>query len=147
MASSSTGGERSSPAARGRVFVVYVKSHLSRGDADYGLFLTAIGLGSILGSLRVYGFVTAFLVLPAAVSMLAGGWLAKTYGVDKVLIGAGAFSLVSLIFKTFAQAFPVSVCPERGGEEVRGVFQSRRRGRPARSKARLSRKGRAAARA
>ena len=33
------------------LFVVYVKSYLAMKDADYGLFMTSIGIGSILGSL------------------------------------------------------------------------------------------------
>ena len=32
------------------LFVVYVKAHLAGGDADYGMFMTIIGAGSILGS-------------------------------------------------------------------------------------------------
>ena len=33
------------------LFVVYIKEYLGGTDAEYGLFMTAIGLGSILGSL------------------------------------------------------------------------------------------------
>ncbi|MDF2874931.1 MAG: major facilitator superfamily 1 [Sporomusa sp.] len=33
------------------LFVIYIKSYLSGSDTDYGLFMTTIGLGSILGSL------------------------------------------------------------------------------------------------
>jgi DHA3 family macrolide efflux protein-like MFS transporter len=33
------------------LFVIYIKSYLSGSDTDYGLFMTVIGIGSILGSL------------------------------------------------------------------------------------------------
>lgn len=33
------------------LFVIYIKSYLSGSDTDYGLFMTTIGMGSILGSL------------------------------------------------------------------------------------------------
>ncbi len=33
------------------LFVIYIKSYLSGSDTDYGMFMTTIGIGSILGSL------------------------------------------------------------------------------------------------
>jgi predicted MFS family arabinose efflux permease len=33
------------------LFVIYIKSYLSGSDTDYGMFMTVIGIGSILGSL------------------------------------------------------------------------------------------------
>ncbi|MBP2637998.1 MAG: major facilitator superfamily 1 [Firmicutes bacterium] len=148
------------------LFVVYVKAYLSGGDAEYGMLMTFIGIGSILGSLagpwlvkevgyqrmmvwglsihyasfvvlgflhdyyaalavaffsyivfyatlvslhsirdkatrsdirgRVNGSVTAILTTPAMISMLAGGYLANTFGVEKVFIGAGVLAIIIL---------------------------------------------------
>lgn len=147
------------------LYVVYIKAYLAGTDADYGIFMTVIGVGSILGSMigpwlvkrasysavifwgmplhyvsfiflgllhnfytalfvaflsytvfyatlvglhslrdkatpvamrgRVYGSVTAVLAPPAIFSMLAGGYLANLFGVEKVFIGAGMSALVS----------------------------------------------------
>lgn len=147
------------------LFVVYVKAYLSLGDSEYGMLMTSIGVGSILGSLagpwlvkgvgyrrmmvwglsihyasfvvlgflhdyyaalavaffsyivfyatlvslhsirdkatrsdirgRVNGSVTAILTPPAMISMLVGGYLANTFGVEKVFIGAGVLAVIS----------------------------------------------------
>lgn len=147
------------------LFVVYVKAFLAGNDADYGLFMTAVGVGSIGGSFigpwlvkrmnhskminwgmslhyvsfmllgvihnyflalsvvilsyvifyatlvgihsirdkttrvdlrgRVYGSVTAILTPAAIISMLLGGYLANSFGVENVFIYAGASALVS----------------------------------------------------
>lgn len=147
------------------LLVVYVKTYLSGSDTDYGIFMTTIGVGSVLGSLagpwllkriqssavifwgmtihyscfiilgltsnfylalmvifwgyvvfyttlvqfhslrdqntpaemrgRVYGSVTAILTPPAIVSMLAGGYMAKVFGVENVFVGAGTLALAS----------------------------------------------------
>lgn len=51
---------------------------------------------------RVYGSVTAFMTPPAIISMLAGGYLANTFGPEKVLLGAGFLGLLSfcLLYST-----------------------------------------------
>lgn len=160
------------------LFVIYIKSYLSGSDTDYGLFMTVIGIGSILGSLvgpclvkraryssvifwgmslhyvsfillgllhnfysaliivflgytvfyatlvglhslrdkatqfdmrgRVYGSVTAIMTPPAIVSMLAGGYLASQFGVEKILIGAGISALVSFYLLYLANGFSFS---------------------------------------
>jgi len=157
------------------LFVIYIKSYLSGSDTDYGMFMTAIGVGSILGSLvgpwlvkrapyssvifwgmslhyasfillgllhdfyaaliivflsytifyatlvglhslrdkatqidmrgRVYGSVTAIMTPPAIVSMLAGGYLASLFGVEKVLTGAGISALVSFYLLYLSKGF------------------------------------------
>ncbi|SMD13072.1 MFS transporter [Sporomusa malonica] len=157
------------------LFVIYIKSYLARSDTDYGLFMTAIGVGSILGSLvgpwlvkrvpysslifwglslhyasfillgllhdfyaalilvflsyivfystlvglhslrdkatlihmrgRVYGSVTAIMTPPAIISMLAGGYLANLFGVEKILIGAGITALVSFHLLNLSKSF------------------------------------------
>lgn len=160
------------------LFVIYIKSYLSGSDTDYGLFMTVIGIGSILGSLvgpwlvkrapyssvifwglslhyasfillgllhnfysaliivflgyivfyatlvglhslrdkatqsdmrgRVYGSVTAIMTPPAIVSMLAGGYLASQFGVEKILIGAGLSALVSFYLLYLSNGFSFS---------------------------------------
>jgi len=157
------------------LFVIYIKSYLSGSDTDYGLFMTIIGVGSILGSLvgpwlvkrapyssvifwglslhyasfillgllhdfysallvvflsyivfyatlvglhslrdkstlinmrgRVYGSVTAIMTPPAIISMLAGGYLANLFGVEKILIGAGITALVSFYLLNLSKSF------------------------------------------
>lgn len=147
------------------LFVVYAKAYLGGGDAEYGMLMTSIGIGSILGSMagpwlvkelgyqrmtvwgpsihyasfvvlgllhdyhaalvvaffsyvvfyatlvslhsirdkatrsdirgRVNGSVTAILTPPAIISMLAGGYLANTFGVEKVFIGTGVLAVIS----------------------------------------------------
>jgi MFS family permease len=147
------------------LFVVYITTYLSGSVTDYGMFMTTIGVGSILGSMlgpwlvkrmpyssvvfwglsihyasfiilgllhdfyaaliivflsyvvfyatlvglhslrdkatrvdmrgRIYGSVTAILAPPAIVSMLAGGYLANLFGVEKILIAAGVLAIVS----------------------------------------------------
>ncbi len=154
------------------LFVVYVKSFLSRGDTAFGIFMAVVGVGSIVGSIagpglvnklgnrrivnwglgghyllfallgfirsyelavatvffcylllyasvvgfhslrdmatslalrgRVYGSITAIVTPPALISMLLGGYLAGTYGVEKVLAVSGVLAAVSLQAIRFA---------------------------------------------
>lgn len=149
------------------LFVVYVKSHLGLDDSSYGIFMTVIGVGSLVGSYlgprlasrfeihriivwgltchyltfsalgiinnfylslaviflsflvfyvtivgvhskrdkatevrlrgRVYGCITAIITPPALISMLSGGFLANTFGVDQVFLYSGLLAVSSLL--------------------------------------------------
>lgn len=153
------------------LFVIYIKSCLSGSSEQYGVFMTVMGLGSIVGSLlgpyaaghlstkrliaaglglhylsfaalglsksyymslciifmsytvfyltlvgmhslrdritnldirsSAYGTVTAVLTPAAIVSMLAGGYLADSFGAAAVLSGAGLLAFVSLCVLLF----------------------------------------------
>lgn len=171
------------------LFVIYVKSFLSGSDADYGVFMTVIGLGSILGSLtgpwlaknvpyfsmifwgialhyasfmllgmlqnfylalsvvfvsyivfyatlvglhslrdkattidirgRVYGSVTAYMTPPAIISMLVGGYLANSFGAEKVLIGAGCLGLLSFYLLYITSDFSATKATEFFSEQAK----------------------------
>lgn len=58
------------------LLVVYVKTFLAGNDAQYGVFMTLIGLGSVLGS-------------------LAGSWLGKFFSREKILTGGLALHYVT----------------------------------------------------
>lgn len=60
------------------LFVIYIKSYLSGSDTDYGLFMTVIGIGSILGS-------------------LVGPWLVKRAPYSSVIFWGMSLHYVSFI--------------------------------------------------
>ncbi|MDT8903288.1 MFS transporter [Anaeroselena agilis] len=78
------------------LFVVYVKSFLGGGDQEYGYFMTAVGIGSILGS-------------------LAGPWLMKR-GSHLALAMAGlTIHYSSFILLAFVQSFYLAAAAVFGG--------------------------------
>lgn len=76
------------------LFVIYIKSYLSGSDTDYGLFMTVIGIGSILGSL-----VGPWLVKQAPYSSVIFGGLSLHYA-SFILLGLSHdfYSALSIVF-------------------------------------------------
>lgn len=60
------------------LFVVYIKAHLAGSDANYGMFMTAVGVGSILGS-------------------IAGPWLVKRMPYSTLVFWGMSIHYVSFI--------------------------------------------------
>jgi DHA3 family macrolide efflux protein-like MFS transporter len=60
------------------LFVVYVKTYLGGGDTEYGMFMTAIGIGSILGS-------------------VVGPWLVKRVAYPAVVAGGMVIHYASFV--------------------------------------------------
>ncbi len=78
------------------LFVVYVKSFLGGGDAGYGLFMTAAGLGSILGS-------------------LAGPWLMRGRNHLTVAMAGLTVHYASFVLLGFIDSFILAVAAVFGG--------------------------------
>lgn len=72
------------------LFVVYVKTSLGGGDPEYGLFMTAAGLGSILGS-------------------LAGPWIVKRGGHLAVAMTGLTIHYASFVLLGFVDVFLLAV--------------------------------------
>jgi DHA3 family macrolide efflux protein-like MFS transporter len=78
------------------LFVVYVKTSLGGGDPEYGLFMTAAGLGSIIGS-------------------LAGPWLMKRGGHLAVAMTGLTVHYASFVLLGFVDAFLIATAAVFGG--------------------------------
>jgi MFS family permease len=78
------------------LFVVYVKASLGGGDPEYGLFMTAAGLGSILGS-------------------LGGPWLMKRGDHLTVALAGLTIHYASFILLGFTHAFHLALAAVFGG--------------------------------
>ncbi|MDR7868973.1 MAG: MFS transporter [Sporomusaceae bacterium] len=78
------------------LFVVYVKSSLGGGDAEYGLFMTVVGLGSILGS-------------------LAGPWLMKRGNPLPLAMAGLTVHYASFVLLGFVPSFLLATATVFGG--------------------------------
>ncbi|MFZ3130987.1 MAG: MFS transporter [Desulfosporosinus sp.] len=77
-------------------FVIYIKSYLARGDTDYGLFLTVIGVGSLLGSI-----LGPWVAKRIKSSFLTIGGLGFSYGANS-LLGLNSSYPIALIIVFFS---------------------------------------------
>ncbi len=78
------------------LFVVYVKSSLGGGDPEYGLLMTVVGLGSILGS-------------------LAGPWLMKRGNPLPLAMAGLTVHYASFVLLGFVQSFLLATAVVFGG--------------------------------